>query len=173
MNSPSKSGLGTIASLSGFHGTSRCSSRAVTVNPASRSAVKISPSPWLKCTSGVPQRCPCRCSFAPRRNTTPSPRSHHRPAGGMTIAARNESCDLSFNWLGAPLISTALAKPPTRSYQPFTPRETTHQTSPQRRLIEGLTAYIGGCGPGGSQRLPGQLAEDVVEGDDLTVSTVC
>ena len=33
--------------------------------------------------------------------------------------------------------------------------------------------YIGGCGPGGSPRLPGQLAEDVVEGDGLTVSTVC
>jgi hypothetical protein len=78
----------------------------------------------------------------------------------------------SIGW-AAPLISTAPAKPRTRSYQPFTRRETTHQTSPQRRLIEGLTAYIGGCGPGGSPRLPGQLAEDVVEGDGLTVSTVC
>ena len=47
------------------------------------------------------------------------------------------------------------------------------QGLPHLALIEGLTAYIGGCGPGGSPRPPGQLAEDVVEGDGLTVSTVC
>jgi hypothetical protein len=79
--------------------------------------------------------------------------------------------DWSFNWLGGTIDFDTPAKPHTRSYQPFTRREMTHQKSPQRRLIEGLTAYIGG--PGGSPRLPGQLAEDVVEGDGLTVSTVC
>jgi len=73
--------------------------------------------------------------------------------------------------LGLQLTTKTVA--PVLSYQPFTRREATNQTSPQRRLIEGLTAYIGGCGPGGSPRPRGQLAEDVVEGDGLTVSTAC
>jgi len=104
-------------------------------------------------------------------------RRHSNPTTGQRVGRRSLHVmslgDLSFNWLGGTIDFDAPAKPRTRSYQPFTRRVTTHQKSPQRRLIEGLTACIGGCGPGGSPRLPGQLAEDVVEGDGLTVSTVC
>jgi hypothetical protein len=89
-------------------------------------------------------------------------RRHSNPTTGQRVGRRSLHVmslgDWSFNWLGGTIDFDAPAKPRTRSYQPFTRRETTHQKSPQRRLIEGLTAYIGGCRPGGSPRLPGSIS---------------